>query len=108
MDEAIAAQIRMNPHFIELQRSRRTFGWTLTILMLAIYYGFILLVAFTPRLIGQSVDGSITVGIVLGVAVILSAILLTGIYVARANSTYDALTRRIGSDAQKRVWEMVT
>jgi uncharacterized membrane protein (DUF485 family) len=36
--------------------------------------------------------GSITVAIVLGVAIILASILLTGIYVVRANAEYDDLT----------------
>jgi uncharacterized membrane protein (DUF485 family) len=39
--------------------------------------------------------GSITVGIVLGIAIILASILLTGIYVVRANSDYDDLTAAI-------------
>jgi uncharacterized membrane protein (DUF485 family) len=45
--------------------------------------------------------GSITVGIVLGVAIILASILLTGIYVIRANSDYDDLTAAIVSANNK-------
>jgi uncharacterized membrane protein (DUF485 family) len=102
MDEMTAARIRANPDFVELERSRKSFGWTLTIIMLVIYYGFVLLVAFAPKVIGQSASGSITVGLVLGIGVILSAIVLTGIYVARANGRYDALSRRIAADARVR------
>ncbi len=91
----MVARIRGNPDYIELERSRRGFGWTLTILMLAIYYGFIMLVAFAPSVIGMPLSGSITVGLVLGIAVILSAIILTGIYVVRANGTYDRLSARV-------------
>ncbi len=88
-------RIRRNPDFIELTRSRKSFGWTLTIIMLLIYYGYIALVAYEKPLIGQPLLGSITVGLVLGIGVILSAIILTGVYVLRANSTYDELSRRI-------------
>jgi uncharacterized membrane protein (DUF485 family) len=95
MDEATAARISRNPQFIELVRTRRNFGWTLTVIMLVIYYGFIALVAFAPAVIGQTIGGSITVGLSLGIAVILSAIILTGIYVWRANTTFDALSRGI-------------
>ncbi len=88
-------RIRRSPDFIELTRSRKSFGWTLTIIMLLIYYGYIYLVAYQKPLIAQPMFGSITLGLVLGIGVILSAIILTGVYVLRANSTYDALSRRI-------------
>ncbi len=63
--------------------------------MLVIYYGFIALVAFAPGVIAIKLAGSITIGLVLGVAIILSAIILTGIYVLRANAQYDELTKAI-------------
>ena len=102
MDDATAARIRANPDYIELETSRRSFGWTLAIIMLVIYYGFIALVAFAPSMIGMNVGGAITLGLPLGVAVILSAIVLTGIYVLRANSTYDTLSRRIVATEARR------
>jgi uncharacterized membrane protein (DUF485 family) len=63
--------------------------------MLVLYYGYIALVAFDPTMIAAKLSGSITIGIVLGVALILVAIILTGIYVLRANSLYDDLTKAI-------------
>jgi uncharacterized membrane protein (DUF485 family) len=96
MDDRTAARIRATPTFQKLERTRRVFGWTLAIIMLVIYYGFIGLVAFAPSMIGQSVGGSsITLGLVLGIAVILSAIVLTGIYVWRANGEFDELSRQV-------------
>ncbi len=95
MDDATAARIRANPSYIELEQTRRSLGWTLTIIMLVIYYGFIALVAFFPSVIGMSVGGAITFGLPLGIAVILSAIVLTGIYVWRANGRFDQLSREI-------------
>ena len=95
MDDDAAMRIQKSPAFAELVDKRKTFAWTLTILMLAIYFGFIALVAFAPSMIGVSIGGSITLGLALGIAVILSAILLTGIYVWRANGEFDAMTRAI-------------
>lgn len=95
MDDAHLKRIEANPDFIELVRSRRTFGWTLTIIMLVIYYGYIALVAYDKPLIAQPLFGAVTVGLVIGIGVIVSAVLLTGIYVLRANGKFDELSRRI-------------
>ena len=68
--------------------------------MLVIYYGFILLVAFAPRLMAIPVIGQVTLGFPLGLGVILSAIVLTGIYVWRANGEFDSLTRQVVESAR--------
>jgi uncharacterized membrane protein (DUF485 family) len=95
MDQGTAERIRNSPEFIELERSRTSFAWTLSIIMLVIYYGFILVLAFAPGVMGLNIGGSITLGFPIGLGVILSAIVLTGIYVWRANGRYDAMTRQI-------------
>jgi uncharacterized membrane protein (DUF485 family) len=95
MDDITCAQVREDPDFIALERGRGRLGWTLTLIMLAIYFGFVLLVAFAPGLMGTPVAGVITLGFPLGLFVIISAIALTGIYVARANSHFDGMTTRI-------------
>ncbi len=88
-----------NPKFQELVRIRSGFAWTLAAVMLAIYLGFILLVAFAHDLMATKVGGGVTsLGIVLGLVVIVSAFLLTGIYVQRANSRFDELTRDLQKD----------
>ena len=63
--------------------------------MLVIYYGFIVVVAFAPKLLGTPVLGVITLGIPVGVFIIVVAFVLTGIYVRRANSEFDELNRQI-------------
>ncbi|MGA8496218.1 MAG: DUF485 domain-containing protein [Xanthobacteraceae bacterium] len=95
MDDATVKQIESDPNFKKLVHDRTSFGWTMSIIMLVIYYGFIALVAFAPSVIAVKIAGSITLGIVLGLAIILAAILLTGIYVMRANAEYDDLTAAI-------------
>ncbi len=65
------------------------------------YYGYIAIVAFAPSIIAAKLFGTITIGIVLGVAIILASILLTGIYVVRANAEYDDLTNAIVSASKR-------
>ena len=100
MDEAMLKRIESDPNFIKLVHERSSFGWTLSIIMLIIYYGFIALVAFAPDLIAVKIAGSITIGIVLGAAIILISIVLTGVYVMRANAEYDDLTAAIVAKAK--------
>jgi uncharacterized membrane protein (DUF485 family) len=95
MDQMTARRIENDPNYQKLVSERRSLGWTLAIITLIMYYGYIAIVAFIPSLIAVPLFGSITVGIVLGVAIILASILLTGIYVMRANSDYDELTAAI-------------
>ena len=89
-------RVIQSPRFQELVRQRTRFAWTLTIVMLVIYFGFILLVAFAKPLLAIKIGGGVTsLGIILGLGVILSAFVLTGIYVQRANSRFDELTRHL-------------
>ena len=86
-------KILRNPRFQELVRRRSGFAWTLAVVMLAIYLGFILMVAFAPGLMAMKLGGGVTsIGILLGLVVILAAFLLTGLYVWRANTRFDELT----------------
>jgi uncharacterized membrane protein (DUF485 family) len=94
--QANAQRILSNPKFQELVAKRSAFAWTLSIAMLAIYFGFILLVAFGKDFLGMSiVGGKMTWGIPVGVGTIVSAFVLTGIYVNRANGEFDELNRQI-------------
>jgi uncharacterized membrane protein (DUF485 family) len=95
MDQTVTPHMRDNPDFQELERTRGRLGWTLTAIMLVVYFGFILMVAFAPKLMAMPVFGTISLGFPLGLGVILIAILLTGLYVLRANDAFDTLTRRI-------------
>jgi uncharacterized membrane protein (DUF485 family) len=90
-----ANKISQNPKYAELVRKRSAFAWSLSALVLIIYYGFILVIAFVPKFFGTPLfeGGVTTIGFPIGVGVILSAIALTGIYVYRANGEFDDLTR---------------
>ena len=102
MQQDIVKRIQANPKFTELVSQRRSFGWLLSIIMLGIYYGFIMVVAFNPALLATKIGAGVTtLGIPVGIAVILSAFILTGIYVVRANGRYDRLIADIKAEALK-------
>ena len=93
--------IERNPKYQELVRRRTSLAVTLSALMLAIYMGFILLVAYAPKFLATPLGGNImTIGIPIGLFVIVSAFVLTGIYVAKANSVFDPLTREIVQESK--------
>ena len=91
MEPASYARIRQNPKFAELVQQRNALARTLTVAMLVIYFGFILLVAFAPGFLATKIGTVTTIGIPLGLLVIVSAFVLTGIYVAKANTSFDRL-----------------
>ena len=94
-------QIQNSAKFRELTSKRSKFAWTLSIVMLVVYYAFILIIAFDPSLLGAKTgSGVMTVGIPVGLVIIISAFVLTGIYVKRANSEFDELTQAIKDEAR--------
>jgi uncharacterized membrane protein (DUF485 family) len=96
MDARSLESIERDPDYKELVRRRSSLGWTLSLIILIIYFGFIILVAYAPKFLGMPLgSGVMTIGIPIGLFVIVSAFVLTGIYVIKANSSYDILVRRI-------------
>ena len=97
MNEDVLKRVQQNPKFAELVHKKTTFGWTLSIVMLAIYYGFILIIAYAPSFLAQPIGAgwTMTVGIPIGVGVILAAFALTGIFIQRANTVFDDLSNQI-------------
>jgi uncharacterized membrane protein (DUF485 family) len=97
MSEDLNRRIANDPRFTELQRQRSRYSIVLSVIMLAIYYGYILLIAFWPGALATPIapGATTTVGFPLGVGVILAAIVLTGLYVRRANTEFDRITQQI-------------
>ncbi len=93
-------RIARSPEFQALVTERTKFAWILTGLMLVVYFGFIGLIAFDKSVMAIKVGGTASLGLFLGVFVIVFAFVLTGIYVARANTRFDSLSddlkRKVG------------
>lgn len=96
MQDDLIQRVISNPKYQELKAKRSSFGWTLTWAMMIVYYGFILLVAFNKEFLSQKLGaGVMTIGVPLGFGVIVFTVIITVIYVRRANSEYDDLTAAI-------------
>jgi uncharacterized membrane protein (DUF485 family) len=97
MYDPVHALIHANPKFQQLVRRRERLAWSLSAVMLSLYIAFILLVAFRPDWLGARIrpEFPVTWGIPVGIGLIISAFVLTGIYVHRANGEFDRLTREL-------------
>lgn len=103
MSTSVYAHIRRNPRFAELVEKRTRFAAILSGIVLAVFYGFVLLVAFAPDLIGtRLVDGSnLTFGIAAGLFQFVFFWILTLVYVRRANGEFDDINNEIVRAAWK-------
>jgi len=96
MEDDVVQRIVSHPKYQELKAKRTKFGWWLTLAMMLVYYGFILLVAFNKQFLSQKLGaGVMTVGIPIGFGVIVFTIVITAIYVRRANSEFDDLAEAV-------------
>ena len=102
MESTAIDRIERDPIYQALKERRSRFGWSLTIAMLVVYYGFILLIAFQKDVLSIRIgEGVMTWGIPIGFGVIVFTILITGVYIRRANSEFDDLTEKVKREALK-------
>ena len=103
MSVLIASKIQKNPKYLQLIKQRDTLSWTLSAIVCIMYFGFTLMIAFTPGILTQPIaaDSVIPVGMLLGVGVIIASCILTGIYVFIANNTFDPIVNEIVREASK-------
>ena len=93
-------EILESAEFSALAAEKDRVSAVLTVLILGVYFGFIALVAFRKDLLAQRIFGeNSTLGMPVGIGVILAAWVLTGIYVVWANGRYDRLIH----DVRKRL-----
>jgi len=98
----LVSRVMNDPNFIELEKKRNGLGVTLAVTMLVIYYGYIALLAFAKPFLSTIIGGGgvVTYAFPIGLFVLVSAIVITGIYVWRANTEFDGLTRKIMENNQ--------
>lgn len=103
MSSSVYAHIRRNPRFAELVAKRTRFAGLLAVTVLVIFYGFVLLVAFAPELIGKRLfEGSnLTFGILAGMLQFIFFWVLTLVYVRRANGEFDDINKELVQAAWK-------
>ena len=93
-----AADVVASPEFKALVKRRWAVSMVMLTLLFVCYYGFVLVVAGNKEFVSQKIDGVTTLAIPLGVAVIVFAWLLTAIYVAWANRSYDPEVERLKNE----------
>lgn len=89
------AAMAANPKYRALVSKRARFSLLLTAIVLATYYGYMLVVAFAPARLGVPIleGGSVSVGWPIGACLVIGYWLLTGIYIHRANGEFEALSQ---------------
>ena len=103
MVDDLAARVEANPKYHKLVSIRSSYSIIMTICVMLVYYGYILLIAFNKEWLGTKLGAGLTtsVGIPLGVGVIVTTIILTNIYVRRANTEFDDLNAQIIKEASR-------
>jgi uncharacterized membrane protein (DUF485 family) len=84
-----------SPDFHRLLARRWRVSMVLTGLLFLMYYGYIILIAVNRPLVSRKIGETTTIGIPLGVAVIVGAWVLTALYVVWANRYYDSEAARL-------------
>ena len=92
MDQVQVERILQNPKFKEMVARKSRLSWTLTAIMLFVYVGFMLLVGYNKEFLLQSLSGGVTtIGIPLGLGIIVLSFVLCGVYSYIANNKLDSL-----------------
>lgn len=98
--DTVAERISSHPQYIALRRKRNRIGGWLTVLMLLVYYGYISLIAFDKAFLAQPIGAGVTtLGIPIGLGVIVFTVVITLLYIRRANDEFDRLTAQILREA---------
>jgi len=93
MDDSQVDQILHNPKFKEMVQRKSKLSWTLTLIMLFVYVGFMLLVGYNKEFLASSFGGGVTTwGIPLGLGIIVLSFILCGVYSYIANNKLDQLS----------------
>ena len=101
MNNDLVQKIKSNPKYQELVSKRSSFSLKLSIFVLAMFYAYILVIAFNKDLLATKLgDGVMTVAFPIGAAIIVISFITTLIYVRRANSEFEDLTNQIKEDVK--------
>jgi uncharacterized membrane protein (DUF485 family) len=89
-------QILAAPAFRELVSARAKMRWSLSIVTLIMFFGFLALISTARDTLGANPGGSvISVGLIIALVMIAMVVMLTGFYVQRSNSRFDKLSHAL-------------
>ena len=102
MSSEIYARILKNPKFTELVTKRERLAWSLTGIVLVLFFGLFMTVAFNPSVLAIRLgDSFVTTGLLIGLAQFILFWIFTAVYVSRANTEFDALTELLLYESAK-------
>lgn len=105
LEQQLVRKVVHDPEFLALIKKKNAISFSLMAIMLLTYFGFAALLALSPQTLAKPMGGA-TLGIALGLGVILVACVLTGIYVRWANTEYDSLIQKLNARlAEKQLLE---
>ncbi len=91
-------QVLESPAFKHLVARRLTVSVVGIVLLFVTYYGYVIVIGASPDTLKQKIGEYTTLGIPVGVAVIVIAFFLTWFYVIWANRSYDPEVQRLKSE----------
>lgn len=101
MNNELVERIENNPHYKELVSKRSSFAVKLALFVLAMFYAFILTIAFNPSALGAKLgDGVMTIAFPVAALIIIVSFITTLIYVSRANNEFEELTEKLREDVK--------
>lgn len=105
MKEEFVDIIKNDPNYKELVSKRTGFALRLTLAMLVVYFTFILTIAFDPAILASTIsqESVVSIGIPIGISIIVFAFVLTGIYTYRANGEFDELSQKIENNLKEKL-----
>ena len=93
----LAAQVLSHPKFQAMARQKSIVGWVFSAIIFFVYVAFIWVIGTSPQSFALKVsqNGVTTIGIYIGIFVIVFSFLITLIYVSLANGRFEDLTREV-------------
>ncbi len=98
MSKTKTHEVLQSPAFKKLVTNRWSISLTFTFLMLFVYIGFLMVVAYQKETLKMPVGDSLNLAIIVGLGIIIFSWLITGVYVYWANNYYDAAVKEIKKD----------
>ena len=101
MTPELYQRIRSNPKYQDLVRLRGNAAWTLAIITMVLFFGFILIAAVNPGLLATPVIGITTLAVVVGALIPVYLWVVTAIYIRLTSQEYDKISEQIAREANQ-------
>lgn len=96
-EKQLAEKVLAHPKFQSMARQKALIGWGFSAVIFAVYVAFIWVIGTSPALLAQKISSSSisTLGIYVGIGVIIFSFLITLVYVALANGKFEKMTQEV-------------